>query len=191
MQELSLPFLAHQREGSVLLRYGVTQSPDEHGFDVVGLPPGTRSPVGFPVVEASVDHAGSGYAAWMGWVQVVTVVYGRDDSERLLDRPPNALGVEYPFLSAGVRPTLFDAPVITEQDVRWTAQAFLTNSPDGVMSPQVQAVAGFRWGFDVAATGEVSPYVPSPLSGAAWNDLRSYLAAEQPRWRFLPAAYSE
>lgn len=72
--------------------------------------------LGFRVVQASVAYEGEGYAAVMGWVQVVR--YRLEDANEhviVFDVAAQMTDTEVPYLSFGVRPTLFDAPGITRR----------------------------------------------------------------------------
>ena len=47
------------------------EEPARWGWRLLGIDVPLEHIVGFPVVEATVDYPGEGYAAVMGWVQVV------------------------------------------------------------------------------------------------------------------------
>src|SRR6266498_5603206 len=66
-------FSLHGRNGRVAVEYGPNDDPSRWGFGVLGLPWPTEFAIGLPVLEATVSYAGEGYAAAMGWIQVVRI----------------------------------------------------------------------------------------------------------------------
>jgi len=100
--------------------------------------------------RSSIDA--DGYAAAMGWVQLVRST----DAAPEFEMDPLALfrEVATPFAFFGIKPTMFDAPFRDEKyDLTWRAETFLCAIPDGVMSQHAQPLAGFGWGFDVLDRG--------------------------------------
>lgn len=91
---------------------------------------------GLPVCTATIDYAGTGYAAAMGWVQFVrSTDSGRPD---VFELDPLALykDVNTPYAFFGITPTLFDAPYRdAEQDLVWRARSYLATTPDAVLTP--------------------------------------------------------
>ena len=88
-----------------------------------------------------------------------------------------------PWMSWGTRPTFFDAPSAAHADLRWRADAFLAATPDSVMSPVVEPLCAFSWGYD-ARNGVPSP-VPVTVDGLRrWADARPLLAGHSPGWTF-------
>src|SRR5699024_3835029 len=142
---------------------GRNESPGDVGMGMLGLDDGTGSWArDFPVVEASVRYSGSGYRMVMGWIQTVHVTHPDGSVEELVDRPPQMTNVDHPFCYWGPRPTLFDAPATTERPIpEWRADAFLTVSPDAVMTISVQPVCAFHWGYAVGSDGTVTPHWPA------------------------------
>jgi hypothetical protein len=128
--------------------------------------------LGFPVIHASTAFQREGYAALLGWAQVVDYAVVRDGiaTERVWvvpDVPPQSRDANTPYLAFGIDPVLFDAPAFTEKDVDWTARSFLTFTPDCLMSAVVEPLCGFRWGY-VIADGVVTPKELAPASEADW-----------------------
>ena len=142
---------------------------------------------GFPMCHATVDYPAQGYAAVLGWVQLVR----SDDNAsrgRAYEIDPLAfLGdVPHPFCWIGLSPQLFDAPTRSPRhDLDWTAHSFLC-VPEGIMEEglEVHALLGFAWGFRVrnATVHLVSPIVLGP---ADWDQHVDGLAAQYPSWRFI------
>jgi len=59
---------------------------------------------------------------------------------------------------------LFDAPSRgSRDDLDWEAHSFLCVSPDAVLTPRVQAITGFSWGFTI--TGEHISLTPPAALG--------------------------
>jgi hypothetical protein len=144
-------------------------------------------------VETSLE----GYAAVMGWIQVVrisvsetsrSVVAGGEKAPPgehcWVDVPPHLQGLGVPFVSFGVRPSLFDAPASTESDVRFVADSFLTASPDALMSRTSHPCCGFRWGYSTE-TGQTPTLLrPSVLSEREWAEAQPVLRESFPDWSF-------
>jgi hypothetical protein len=89
-----------------------------------------------------------------------------------------------PYAWYGLKPEFFDAPSRGDRyDMDWEAHAFLCVAPDAVVTPVVQAVAGFRWGFTV--TGPDIAFVPPTVLGSpAWEGHLDLLRASYPAWAF-------
>lgn len=131
-----------------------------------------------------MSFPGDGYTAAMGWIQLLR--YGGERDEVVeVDLPPQLSDANAPYYCWGMCPTFFDAPSTTREGVTWTADTFLTASPDALMTRTVQPVCGFWWGY---TTQQRPPGVlPIELLDAkAWNPVRAELKAHYPGWDFLP-----
>jgi hypothetical protein len=149
---MSIPFELRGVAGRVHVDYQVNKDPERWGYPVLALESLTQLSRGCPVVEATVEYPAEGYAAVMGWIQVVR--HGADaaaQAEVLVDVAPqmHAVDARMPYFAFGVRPTFFDAPSTDDEEYEFRAHAFLTASPDAVMSPVVEPLCGFSWGYDV------------------------------------------
>jgi hypothetical protein len=143
----------------------------------------------FPVCRAGVTYPADGYLAVFGWTQLVR---STDSEGTGFEIDPIAIyhDIATPFAWYGLKPELFDAPSReTRDDLDWQAHSFLCVSPDAVLTPRVQAVAGFSWGFTIA-TGRIACTRPQALDPAAWNGHLSLLTASYPHWLF-DAGYNE
>lgn len=183
-----IPFRMRGLSGEVTVEYGTNDDPLHWGYDVLGMY-APELAKGFPVVQASVSsYPGHGYAADMGWVQVVRyAVFDTDESVIVFDVPPQLSDTDTPYMAFGVRPTMFDAPSFVDvRNVVWKADAFLVYTPDAVLTRRLVATCGFRWGYDITdATVAVDP-----LATATEEDWRRNLADLGPRfatWDFEPA----
>ena len=195
----SYEFSLHGRTGRVEVEFGPNDDPSRFGFALLGLPWPTELAIGLPVLEARVSSAGEGYAAVMGWIQVVRI-HVAEQSESLVsggekapagdhawvDGPPNLRGLSVPFVSFGPRPTLFDAPASTESDVRFVADSFLTASPDALVSRRSRPCLGFRWGYATRAGGPSELLAPTALGVSDWRDSLPVLEEHFPDWSFDP-----
>jgi len=185
--QISLPFELRGVAGRVEVEYGVNEDPDRWGYPVLALEFDIERSRGCPVVQASVEYVAEGYAAVMGWIQVVRHrVEGASDAEVFVDVAPqmHAVSAGMPYFAFGPRPALFDAPSTDDREYEFRAHAFLTASPDAVMSAVVEPLCGFRWGYDVI---EGNPVI-APLERAGieeWSWMRSVLEERYPDWRFL------
>jgi|1185.fasta_scaffold24557_2 hypothetical protein len=197
--DATFPFSLHGREGTVTIAYAANEDPDRWGYGVLGLSWPSTLAHGLPVLEARVSSPLAGYAAVMGWIQVVRIHVSEASTSLLaegekappgdhswVDGPPHLRGLGVPFVSFGPCPTLFDAPASTESDIRFVADSFLTASPDALISRRSQACAGFRWGYstDRDRKPELLPLIP--LDGDAWTQALPILEATFPEWEFDP-----
>jgi hypothetical protein len=171
--------------------------PNHWGFGVLGLPWPEHLALGLPVLEATVSYPGKGYAAVMGWIQVVRI-HVSERSESLVsegekapvgdhawvDGPPHLRGLGIPFVSFGLRPTLFDAPMSTESDVRFVADSFLTASPDALISRRSQPCSGFRWGYSTQAGSAAQLLSPILLNDDDWREALPILEEQFSEWSF-------
>jgi hypothetical protein len=186
MAPTEIPFVARGASGRVVIHYGVNDDPFRWGYDLVELPFDTERARGCPVLEATVDHPAEGYAAQFGWIQVVRYGVPGEAETAIVDAPPQMADAGIPWAAWGTRPTLFDAPSTSELQFRFRAQTFLGASPDAVMTPVVEPLCGFSWGYDVH-DGTPAP-VPISLDGlSGWRDARKLLARHCPGWIFLEA----
>lgn len=120
------------------------------GYELLGLAYDIELARGCPVLQASVDHSADGYGAALGWIQIVR--YGTTAQElSIVDVPPQMAQAGITWASWGVRPTFFDTPPTPERESRFRADTFLAFSPDAVISPKVELLRGFSWGYDVHA----------------------------------------
>ena len=139
--------------------------------------------LGFPVCRATVALAADGYAAALGWVQLVRST----DDEDVFKPDPLALfrEVATPFAFFGIRPELFDAPFrFPREDLTWTAHSFLCAVPDGVMSRVVSPVVAFSWGFEIRPAA-LTLTTPAELPLSSWDAHVPALSAAWPTWTFL------
>ena len=142
---------------------------------------------GHPVVQADVDFPAEGYAAELAWIQVVSHSVPTEPTRVICDVPPQMTGSSMPFMSYGTRPTFFDAPADTVPFSQFRATAFLTHSPDVLMTKVVAPICGFRWGFDKIA-GEPTSRPVTPAEPADWDRMAQQLRPLYPAWDFLPAS---
>jgi hypothetical protein len=180
---VELPFVLRGVPGAVHVSLTENTDPPALGCDLLdpSLPPDAAR--GFAVCRATVELATEGYAAALGWIQLVRSSDGGDD---LWAPDPLALFREIatPFAFFGIKPELFDAPFRgTRDDLRWTARSFLCAVPDGVMSRAVAPVVGFGWGFSLSS-GTLDLDEPQPLPGSAWDDHVPLLRDAYPTWSF-------
>jgi hypothetical protein len=77
--------------------------------------------------------------------------------------PPQMADSGMPYMSFGTRPMFFDAPADSVPSSQFRATAFLTYSPDVLMTKVVAPICGFHWGFD-RITGESRSLPIQPAS---------------------------
>jgi hypothetical protein len=183
--EITIPFRLRGVDGRVVVGCRLNEDPERWGFQHLGLPFDIGTARGFPVIEASVDYEAEGYAAFLSWIQVVRMwTADTTEPEASCDVAPQMRGTGVPFMSFGVLPLLFDAPVITEPRVKWRAIAFLTATPNVAMTKVIEPVCGFEWGYDVDE-GEVSAVAPSVAGSDQWSAAcTEVLMSEYPEWHF-------
>lgn len=148
----------------------------------LGCGPAAR---GFPYCEASITHPARGYAAALGWIQLVRSTDAASGGASFEMDPFEPLApVSHPFAFFGFLPTLFDGPSRhATKDIDWTAHSFLTRLGEGERT--VEAILGFSWGFAITS-GAISPWGPKALEPQDWNEHRAFLAREHPAWSFAP-----
>jgi hypothetical protein len=182
-ETLDLAFELRGRPGTVHVRHGVNEDPRRWGYDLLEMPDLVERSRGFPVVEATVEHGAEGYAAVMGWLQVVRYRDDESGEELIVDVAPQLQGAGVPWMSFGVRPAYFDAPSTTSDEAAFRADAFLAVTPDALMTPVAEPLCGFSWGYDV--TGGVPARAPlAPAGPERWAAMVPALAAAYPKWTF-------
>ncbi|MFI6689250.1 hypothetical protein [Streptomyces sp. NPDC050485] len=173
-----LPFTRDGETGSVRVTLEQVDEPS-----TVGKHPESR---GFPCCTAAVDHPGRGYRALFGWVQLVR---STDNSSGGVgfDMDPFILfeDAPSPYAFFGISPTLFDAPSRAERKpMAWLAHSFLAWTPLDRAQRHVLPLAGFSWGFDIDATGHITPRPAEALTAADWGGHLPYMGARYPAWNF-------
>ncbi len=203
MAEATFPFSLHGRDGTVKVVYGANDDPERWGYNVLGLSWPSSLADGLSVLEARVSSPLEGYAAVMGWIQVVrihvsetstSVVPGGEKAppgdHAWVDGPPQLRGLGVPFVSFGQCPALFDAPASTESDIRFVADSFLTASPDALISPRSRPCFGLRWGYSTKTDHKPELIPPSPLDESDWQQALPLLEENFPDWSFEPSWFS-
>jgi hypothetical protein len=173
--------------GQVHVSYGLNRDPALLGFDLLGLRSPSSKALGFPVIQATVEYDGHGYHRQMGWVQVVRWSHHDRPVEVLVDRAPQMEDGRHPYTAWGPCPTLFDAPSTTQRPVTWRADAFLTVTPDLLMTKVVRPVCSLYWGYDATSGGAVRPRPVLEQHLDAWQEAVPILQEDCPGWRFLSA----
>ena len=120
----------------------------------------------------------------MGWVQVVQWrEEGSEQDDVVVDKPPQLADDGSPYCFWGLKPSFFDAPSTTARLRRWVAHAFLTVSPDALMTKEVRPLCGFSWGYStLGPSPEATPV--RPIGEESWRAVRDVLADHYPAWRF-------
>ncbi len=197
VMQTTIPFSLHGREGTVTVSYESNEDPEAWGYGLLGLTWPVSLAQGLPVLTAQVSSPLEGYAAVMGWVQVVRIHVSESSTSLVangekappgdhswVDGPPHLRGLGVPFVSFGPCPTLFDAPASTESDMRFVADSFLTASPDALISRRSQACAGFRWGYSTER-GQKPELLPiSRLDEKDWKKALPIMEETFPDWDF-------
>lgn len=193
------PFRLRGAEGSVLVSFNPNEDPQRWGYDTLGLAWPSELAQGLPVLRAWTECALEGYAAVMGWVQIVRIdvleasrplVAGIDKApvghHEWVDGPPQLRGLGLPFTSFGECPTLFDAPASTESDTTFSADSWLTASPDALISRESFPVLGLRWGYSARAGQRHKLHEPALLDESHWVEALPLLSETFPDWKFSP-----
>lgn len=101
MNTTRIPFTLRGDDGWVTAQYGVNEDPARWRYPVLELewyrPELVR---GFPVMQATVEHPAEGYAATMGWLQVVRYEVrdpGEEERQTVFDVPPQLSDTETPI----------------------------------------------------------------------------------------------
>jgi len=172
---LRLDFRLHDAWGSVQIEIAPNTNPQ-----AFGSPPFARD---FPVCTATVDYAGGGYKAALGWVQLVR---STDSAAKEFELDPfEPLGPStHPFCFFGFAPLLFDAPSrSSREDMEWIAESFLCFVPMDVERRETRAILGFSWGFKIRQKA-ISLRQPIRLASAQWDKHHALLRHEHPGWTF-------
>jgi hypothetical protein len=159
---LTLDFRLRGYSGRVAVAYEENRDPHSVGFDALGLPFDLALTVGYPTCRATVEYAGPGYRAYMGWIQLVTNHDPATGTETVSnDVLPIHRDIDSPFVTFGVAPTFFDAPANPDHDSEdWIADTFLVACPDVARTRCVAALAGVPV---VALFGPSEPALWSPV----------------------------
>lgn len=184
---LRIGFTLRGLDGRIDASLAVNDDPDAFGYSLISGGSPVELARGFPVCRATVAYPADGYAAVFGWTQLVR---STDASQPGFEMDPIAIyrDVSTPFAWYGLKPELFDAPWReTRDDMVWEAHSFLCVTPDAVVTPRAQAIAGFGWGFAVTG-GRVDLAPLAALGSEVWDGHLSLLRASYPGWRF-DAAY--
>jgi hypothetical protein len=195
------PFQLRGATGSVTVSFRSNEDPERWGYGTLGLEWPIELAKGLPVFTASTESTLEGYAAIMGWVQIVRIdvlessrqlAVGVDKApagrHEWVDGPPQLRGLGVPFTSFGECPTLFDAPASTESDTTFLADSFLTSSPDAVMSPASFPILGIRWGYSTRAGQPHELHEPTLLDESHWAEALPLLRETFPQWQFAADA---
>ncbi len=193
------PFQLRGADGLVTVSFQANEDPERWGYGTLGLTWPVELAKGLPVLEARTECSLDGYAAVMGWIQVVRIdvlessrpmAPGIDKApaghHEWVDGPPQLRGLGVPFTSFGECPTLFDAPASTESDTTFVADSFLTASPDALISRESFPVLGMRWGYATRAGRPHELHEPVQLDGSHWADALPLLREAFPEWQFNP-----
>ena len=199
MPDERFPFRLREAEGSVVVSFQANEDPERWGYGVLGLTWPMELALGLPVLTARTECSLEGYAAVMGWVQVVRIdvlessqglVDGIDKApaghHEWVDGPPQLRGLGVPFTSFGACPTLFDAPASTESDTTFLADSWLTASPDAVISRESFPLLGLRWGYSTRTGQPHELHEPTLLQQSDWAEALPLLRETFPDWQFRP-----
>lgn len=185
------PFRLRGKQGMVTVEYGVNEDPVRWGYDLLQLDVPLDSVTGFPYCSASIAFEGEGYAAVMGWIQLVQ--FSGTEQDVIVDVAPALGDTGFPYLTWGLAPTFFDAPCTVASKhtgLIWTATTFLVASPDALMTRVVQPVCGYQWGYSIPhEQPKLAPLtIVSPTS---WDAACTSLRARFPTWEFRSEWVSE
>ena len=114
MAVIEIPFVARGIPGRAVIQYGVNDDPSRWGYRLVGVPFDIECARGCPVMEATVAYPAEGYAAQLGWIQIIRYGVPGGAEVAMVDAPPQLADAGTPWAAWGVRPTLFDAPSTSE-----------------------------------------------------------------------------
>ena len=183
-----MTFELRDATGAVEFTYSRNEDATRWGYDLLGLDWDFSVAHDFPVIEGRVTFPRRGYAGILGWVQavdyVVTDEHGVDDAVVVTpDVAPQSRDADQPYLAFGIEPQLFDAPAFTERNVDWNARAFLTYTPDCLMTPVVEPLCGCFWGYAIEDS-VVTPKDLRPATVDDWRTARGLLEENLPRWTF-------
>jgi hypothetical protein len=183
--ELMVPFELRGVRGRIAAYVDMNEDPVGWGCDLLTGDIPALAALGFPVCRAVIEYDRDGYAAALGWIQLVQSSDSGGESHTFeIDPITIYRDVATPYAWFGIKPALFDAPFRPDRyELRWRARSFLCFSPDAVMTKWVRAAAGFQWGFDVH-DGQVQLGGLRLLAAPAWDDHLSVLRRRYPGWRF-------
>jgi hypothetical protein len=182
--KLSIPVVLRGREGKIAVRIRPSRGEVDSGASLLGLSRPGRAGKGLPVCIATLSFSGHGYAAAMGWVQLVQSSDASDPNVYEMDPLALFRGVNTPYAFFGIKPTLFDAPYRdTSRDVSWHARSYLAITSDAVISQEALPVAGFTWGFHISRSA-VTIESPRQLDLRSWESHLDTLERDYPGWRF-------
>ena len=187
MSSTVVPFNLRGLTGRIDISIESNEHPSELGCGLLDDHVDADNAIGFPVCTATIHYERRGYAAALGWIQLVRSTDGESDGEEF-ELDPLALlrGVDTPYAFFGVKPALFDAPFRTRRaDLDWQAHTFLCFSPDAVMTKTVYAATGFSWGFRLKR-GLITFRDPQTLPATAWTSHIPMLAPAFRAWTFEP-----
>ena len=173
---MRLPFTLHDHAGTIDITVAATRDPHELGAPACAQ--------GLAHCQATISHPAAGYAALLGWIQLVRSTDNQSGGQQFEMDPLNVIGeVAHPFGFFGIKPVLFDAPSRpTRDDLDWLAHSFLCHIAD-YQTREIRALAGFSWGF-IVANGDATVIGPRTLGAADWNQHLGLLHAQHPAWRF-------
>lgn len=141
---------------------------------------------GFPMCRATVEYEADGYLAMLGWVQNVGEA-SPTGSELRFELDPFVLfeGIAIPYGMYGTNPELFDAPYRSDRSMslRWLAHSFLCVAPSSPFAKEVEAIAGFSWGFNME-DDDLEIVGARPLSRNDWSSHIELLSTSYPSWEF-------
>jgi hypothetical protein len=182
--ELVVPFELRGLVGRVEVTLAPNEDPRRWGFHLLGLDLALDHLRGFPVLQATIAFPGEGYAAVMGWVQLVRYT-ASDEPEPVVevDMAPQLREARTPYVVFGMVPTFFDAPAMAASEADWHAWTFLTATPDALMTRVLEPVCGFRWGYSInggrPALGELAA-----ATGSDWIESVTEFRSRYPNWEW-------
>jgi hypothetical protein len=186
MTDRSIAFSLRDLDGRVSVSYGINDDPKRWGFHLFGQNWGSGEIArGFPVLQAKVKYPAEGYAGLLGWIQVVLLT-DKDESETtwiVPDVAPQYREANLPYTAFGIEPVFFDAPATDGKNVEFQATAFLTYTPDCLLTPVVEPLCGFTWGYDVEQ-GTVRAKELAECTQDDWSEARKLLRIRLPTWTF-------
>ena len=188
MTDRAISFSLRDVDGRVEISYEINDDPKRWGFHLFGQDWADGEVArGFPVLRARVRYPAEGYAALLGWIQVVALTEKDGDAPEATwvvpDVPPQFRDANIPYALWGVEPTFFDAPAHDAKNVEFFARAFLTYTPDCLLTPVVEPLCGFTWGYDVEQ-GAVRPRELRASAPDDWFAARKLLRIRLPTWTF-------
>lgn len=179
---LEIPFVFRAESGSIVVMVAENDDPERIGYGLIGGQAAVKAARGFPVCRAIIQYPAEGWDAVFGWTQLVRSSDASKEFE--MDQLPIYANVATPFAWYGVKPQMFDAPSRgTRYEIEWEAHCFLCAAVDAVLTPQIAAIAGFRWGF-VATESDMAFTTPQALDSVGWNQHLPFLRKSYPAWSF-------